>query len=116
MPLLLIQVLVLSIYFPTIICIYRFKNIDVTFIPLMILILMWCITDTTKVILYNHLDIAFVNNIHYIFESQLVVLQFYQWKMFKKVFYLLISVIFSLAWITEMLYISHTEFYRLTYF
>lgn len=116
MPLYVKAILILSIYFPAIIGLYKIKNISLEYRPLLILIWLWCITDTIGLIVYEYYQNAFVNNIHYLFESQLALWQFYQWRFFKKTKYLTFSALFGVAWMSEMHYIYVNELITLTYF
>ena len=106
----------LSITIPAVATLLRAKSITRGFSPFLILIWIWVITDFLGLYFWSYNEISIVNGIHFLFESQLVLYQFYSWKLIYKVFYRTTSIIFAIFWIAEVYYLVKSGGFLMTYF
>src|SRR5687768_8381056 len=105
----LMGILMSSIIAPAILGLYKCGTVDGRFTPSIILFWVWCITDTLGIVLHEYYSVAFINSIHFIFEAQLVLLQFKYWGLFKSdKHYNILSILFLIFWISEMIYLRMT--------
>ena len=119
MPFYLMAILVSTIVFPALMALLRFKEIDPVYKPFVFLIWVWFLTDTVDLIIWGNVKLmCIVNNIHFLFESLLVLWQFKKWNFFNpapKLFFLLITV-FIAFYLIESISLFILNEYELTYF
>jgi hypothetical protein len=102
-----------SIFFPALIAVIRYRYISRSFYPFIFLVWVGMLNEVLSFQLISHgYQNTFNTNIYSLAEALLLFLQFYMWKLFiSHRYFVWLSCIIFLAWITDNLFLSSIHDY-----
>src|SRR5687768_17487120 len=114
-----IVTLYLSILFPSIVGLVRFKRIDPDYYPFSYFLWLGCLNVIFGIIITHMGYYTIVNfNVYTLLESFVLLWLFKKWHLFdasKKIYYGLF-ILYSVAWLTEMIFITKFSLAYASYF
>src|SRR5687767_12022458 len=87
-----------SILVPAFTTLFKAKRITTVFYPLILLIWVWVLTDLFCLYFMKYDKVHIINGIHFFFESQIVLYQFYKWRTLNHIAYKVLAILFATFW------------------
>jgi len=114
---LLVFYLSLSILFPFLTILIRFRNLSESYFPLFLLLLVGVVNELVCYFFFSHNSSAIPTNIYFLLEALLLIWQFRNWKhvLQNKTRYTIIQVSLAILWFVDYIVLQNLDKYTLPF-